>query len=446
MQLENYLLSGAWAIEPRAAQSYLPKVLELLRGDTLSFAEKRERLKAYYEDDDDDVYYGYKKEAAPKENSYEEDSFFAIIKIKGAIVKEDGWCNYGTDTIGGYIKQASADTSIKGILLCIDSPGGMVDGTETLVNIIDAASKVKPVVGFVNGMACSAAYWIASVCSEIIVYEKNSMLGSIGVMVSFTDYSEYFKTNGINPIEVYATQSSEKNKDYNEALKGNFKPLQEGTLNFIADNFINSIKKFRPKADEKVFKGATYLAEQATELGLIDSIGDYSYALGRLNKLASKNKSSISISTNYTNSKKMNFITSGFSLVRKVLGFNAIAQAQDGSAIIGTSDLANIEAELSAKDDKIKDLGEIVKAKNQELEQANAALKTANAEMDTLRASLKAATEKRDSLSAKFLAQTTPIQKGEDAATKGENVLVNGHYDPNAEHNKMFRELKGGHN
>lgn len=446
MQLENYLLSGAWAIEPRAAQSYLPKVLELLRGDTLSFAEKRERLKAYYEDDDDDVYYGYKKEAAPKENSYEEDSFFAIIKIKGAIVKEDGWCNYGTDTIGGYIKQASADTSIKGILLCIDSPGGMVDGTETLVNIIDAASKVKPVVGFVNGMACSAAYWIASVCSEIIVYEKNSMLGSIGVMVSFTDYSEYFKTNGINPIEVYATQSSEKNKDYNEALKGNFKPLQEGTLNFIADNFINSIKKFRPKADEKVFKGATYLAEQATELGLIDSIGDYSYALGRLNKLASKNKSSISISTNYTNSKKMNFITSGFSLVRKVLGFNAIAQAQDGSAIIGTSDLANIEAELSAKDDKIKDLGEIVKAKNQELEQANAALKTANAEMDTLRASLKAATEKRDSLSAKFLAQTTPIQTGEDAATKGENVLVDGFYNPNASHNQEFLAMKGGLN
>jgi protease-4 len=443
MQLENYLLSGAWAIEPRAAQSFLPKVLQLLRGEKLSFAEKREKVKADCElPEDDDC--GYETETAPKEDMYSEDQFFAIIDIDGAIIKEDGFCSVGTETIGEHIKHALADTSIRGIMLIIDSPGGMVDGTETLVNTIAAASSIKPIIGFVDGMACSAAYWIASGCDEIIAYEKNSMVGSIGVMVSFADYSEYFKMNGINPIEVYATQSSEKNKDYNEALKGNFKPLQEGTLNIIADNFIGSIKSFRPKTDEQVFKGATFLAEKALELGLIDSIGDYSYALGRLNKLASKNKSSISISTNYTNSKKMNFITSGFSLVRKVLGFNAIAQSQDGSAIIATSDLANIEAELSAKDDKIKDLGETVKAKNQELEQASAALKTASAEMETLKASLKIATEERDSLSAKFHAQTTPVQTGEDAATKGENVLVDGFVNLKAEHNQEFLRKKGG--
>lgn len=456
MGLINNILYSAWAIEPRAAESYLPEVARLLRGEQVSFAERRKKIKAYIddiddEDDDDEIddYGCVSYEPVAKTDPYQIDQSYAIVTIDAPIMKEDGWCSPGTETLGKIITKLSQDASIRGIMLKIDSPGGMVDGTETFVNTIKEAQKLKPIISFVSaGLACSAAYWIASEGNEIIASEHSCTIGSIGVMISFMDYSEYWKINGFNKIEVYAAQSKDKNKDINEAIKGNPKPLQESTLNVIAENFIAKVKANRPKVAEEVFTGKTYLSEMALELGLIDSIGDYTYAISRLEKLASK-KSEIPTLSNFYNSKSnMSFITSGFNLIRKALGFNAIAQAQDGSAIIATSDLANIEAELSAKNEKIQDLENEKKATKEQLEQSQVALKTANAEIDSLKASLKAANEERDSLTAKFLAQTTPVQKGEDAATKGnaDEKLVNGFYNPKAEHNQEFIAMKGGLN
>ncbi|ATA93033.1 hypothetical protein CGC54_01025 [Capnocytophaga canimorsus] len=73
--------------------------------------------------------------------------------------------------------------------------------------------------------------------------------------------------------EEYAPQSSEKNKLYRDLQSGDNTSAQEH-LSVLADNFINTMKAYRPqiKDDEKVFKGAVYAPKKALEVGLIDEI------------------------------------------------------------------------------------------------------------------------------------------------------------------------------
>ena len=65
--------------------------------------------------------------------------------------------------------QALEDDSIQGIVLNIDSPGGQMNGTNELANMIFAARGTKPITAYVGGLGASGAYWIASAADEIAV-------------------------------------------------------------------------------------------------------------------------------------------------------------------------------------------------------------------------------------------------------------------------------------
>ena len=64
---------------------------------------------------------------------------------------------------------AMADSRVRAIVMEIDSPGGEVTGLAEAAQLISAASRVKPVVAFVDGSAMSAAYWLASAAGEIVI-------------------------------------------------------------------------------------------------------------------------------------------------------------------------------------------------------------------------------------------------------------------------------------
>ena len=82
-----------------------------------------------------------------------------------------------------------------------------------------------------------------------------------------------FEKFGIDFYEIYAPQSTEKNKILRELRAGNQEPAKEH-LEYLADNFIQTIKTARPqiKDDQKVFKGAVYSPEKAKEIGLVDEL------------------------------------------------------------------------------------------------------------------------------------------------------------------------------
>lgn len=275
------ILRGAWLIDANEARNYLPLVANVLKGNTL--------FEASSEDDGPEreipilrvganeirVVSGYWSMVRLREDAHKlPANSTVVVPISGAIMKEDAECGpVGSMTIASYINEISQIKNVATILFDIDSPGGMVDGTQTLAQAIK--NSPKKTIGFVNdGMAASAAYWIASSCDELYCSQKTDVIGSIGVYVTFADFKAYYEKEGLKIHEIYSNRSSEKNKDYKDALAGNYDGIK-ANLDFIADEFIAAVKTNRPNVNLSAgnpFKGATFYAEQAQEIGLIDGI------------------------------------------------------------------------------------------------------------------------------------------------------------------------------
>lgn len=176
------------------------------------------------------------------------------------------------DSLERRLDEALYDDSIKAIILRIDSPGGEVTGTHEFANYLDEACEIKPIVAYVNGMACSAAYWIASATSHIYV-DKTATLGSIGVVAAWTDDSKARTAAGLTDYEVVSSQSPKKRLD--PKLDDGRAELQK-QIDGLADIFIDDVAAFRGVSRDKVLsdfgQGSTFLANDAINLGMADEI------------------------------------------------------------------------------------------------------------------------------------------------------------------------------
>ena len=301
------ILRGMWAIDREYAESQLPLVMSMLRGNAIDshalvpvagdMTDDRRMLEERY---------AYNKTsqimvAVPQGASAFEPRWYdgfrdapkgsvGIIPISGPVMRNDYCGDAGTMTNARRMKEAMDSPNIDAVVLRINSPGGEVYGTDTLGKTIAEAK--KPVVAVIeDGMAASAAYWIASQANEIYATNDISKIGSIGVYVSFYDFSEYLKKEGIKLHEIYAPQSTEKNQDYLEARDGKYDRVKKN-MAVLADAFINTVKAGRGaklQDDGHVFKGATYYAAEAAEIGLIDGILGMDEAISRAASLAKTN-------------------------------------------------------------------------------------------------------------------------------------------------------------
>lgn len=229
----------------------------------------------------------------------------ALIPVIGPVSKYYDCGIAGTVDMARWVKEANESPNITAIMLQLDTPGGMVDGTQTFVDAILGSQ--KPVIGYVDdGMSASAGMWIASACDEIILSQKTDMVGSIGVLTTLADYSGYFEQKGIKLHEIYAPQSKDKNKDYRDALKGDYKAVRD-ELAFIADVFINSIKtnrgdKLNLDAGDP-FTGKMYFGDEAIAIGLADKYGSIEHAVESCYTMATTKKSNSKNSINMFGNK-----------------------------------------------------------------------------------------------------------------------------------------------
>lgn len=185
------------------------------------------------------------------------------------------------------LHRAELNDNIKAIIIRIDGPGGEGAGTQSFAHAIQKCS--KPVIGFVEDIAASADYWIASACNLIIAENSSTEVGSIGAYCTIADFTEWYAQKGIKLIDVYANQSIDKNKDYKEALKGNTELLQKSVTEFT-EFFINDVKKFRGDkinlSEANPYTGKMFFAENAIKVGLVDEIGTFDLAVQRAVELS----------------------------------------------------------------------------------------------------------------------------------------------------------------
>lgn len=200
------------------------------------------------------------------------------------------------DALERRLDDALYDDSIKAIILRIDSPGGEVTGTHEFANYIDEACEIKSIVAYVPGMACSAAYWIASATSHIYV-DKTATIGSIGVVAAWTDDSKARTAAGLTDYEVVSSQSPNKRLDPTKDLG---RAELQKQIDGLADIFIDDVANFRNVSRDTVLsdfgQGGTFLAASAITIGMVDEISSLRDVISELSK--KENTNNINRATN----------------------------------------------------------------------------------------------------------------------------------------------------
>jgi protease-4 len=176
--------------------------------------------------------------------------------------------------IAYYIDELKNDNSIKGIILEVDSYGGSAVAGEEIAEALKRLD--KPSVVVIKDAALSAAYLLAS-GADAIFASNYSDVGSIGITMSYLDYSESNRREGINYISL-STGKYKDSGDPDKPLSLEEKKLFMRDLNIMHDNFVEAVAENRNLEIEKVramADGSSMMGEMALENGLIDRIGGF---------------------------------------------------------------------------------------------------------------------------------------------------------------------------
>ena len=186
-----------------------------------------------------------------------------------------------SDDVLEYLRTASENDAIKGVILDIESGGGYPVPSEEIANAV--AEVGKPSVAWVRQIAASGAYWIAS-AADTIVASPNSDVGSIGVSMSYLDYSGQNEEDGLN----FNSLSSGKFKDTgspDKPLTDEERTLLERDIKITHANFVAAVAANRGLTVEQVqamADGSTMLGAMAQGSGLVDALGGQSEAYAAL--------------------------------------------------------------------------------------------------------------------------------------------------------------------
>ena len=173
-----------------------------------------------------------------------------LLNISGALWKsEDDAMWYGGtsyEMLNSALTQLESDPAVRAIVMMMDSPGGEVSGTGEFAARIAASQKT--VVACVEGMACSAAYWIASQ-SDFLVMSETSEVGSIGVVATYMDAKGFFESKGIKIYQIVSSQSPMKRPDL--ASDEGMAEVRK-TIDALAEIFVGKVSEGRNVSRETV--------------------------------------------------------------------------------------------------------------------------------------------------------------------------------------------------
>lgn len=213
----------------------------------------------------------------------------ALLRLEGVMSSTDGNSSYGVQYQADLLRTAYQNPNIAGIILEINSGGGEV----IAMNILTSAlrERNKPVISFAH-LAASAAYGAAAATDEVIASDPMVEVGSIGAMINVnTEFLSFYKANFKS---FYGKDAPNKNKHLREAIKENYDPMQEAadaaTTKF--HEFIKGARQLKggESYQSHTLSGEMFAADEAKRRGLIDGIGNLSYAAKRTMSWSKKYK------------------------------------------------------------------------------------------------------------------------------------------------------------
>lgn len=267
-----------WAILPEKFAVIAQLVALRASGGRLTEEEIRARLKEA------------ELSAGPR-SSQESFGSVAVIPIRGVISRRanlmsqmSGPGGTSVEKLTSQFRAALSDGSVKAIVFDLDSPGGTVDGIPELADEIYRSRSQKQSVAVANGMAASAAYWLAAAAGEMVV-APSGQVGSIGVFMSHDDFSKALEQAGVKTTFISAGKYKVDGNDA-EPLSDSAREDMQAKVDAFYSMFVKSVARGRRPSQDDVRggfgQGRMVLASAAVKEGMADRVATMDDTLARL--------------------------------------------------------------------------------------------------------------------------------------------------------------------
>lgn len=228
------------------------------------------------------------------------DGSVAVVALHGVMAQRrlPGQSTGGgasTEAVGQEIDKATADSTIKAIVLHVDSPGGSVSGTRELAAKVRAARDVKTVIAQIDSVGASAAYWVASQATEV-VSTPGGLIGSIGVLAVHENISALLEQQGIQNTIISAGKYKAEANPFGPLSDEARDHLQQ-RVNESYRDFVSGVAAGRgvdlQLVENKYGEGRVLSAPRAQRAGMIDRIATFDETMARFTRGQTKQRRAV---------------------------------------------------------------------------------------------------------------------------------------------------------
>jgi protease IV len=178
------------------------------------------------------------------------------------------------------LRQVAGDSTIKGAIVRIDSPGGEVTASDEIWREMELLRQKKPVVISMSDVAASGGYYIAMTGDPVLAY-PGTLTGSIGVVYGKPDLHGLYDKLGVTKDMLQRGRFAAIDSDYKPLDAAELAKLREG-IDESYKEFVNKVAEARHRTFaqvEPLAQGRVWLGSQAKSNGLVDDLGGLDRAL-----------------------------------------------------------------------------------------------------------------------------------------------------------------------
>jgi protease IV len=401
------VLGSPWQIEPGTLNSFYPVLRGLFTGLQLEKSAEPQNHLPYQISAVTRTISMWSQPEVPLTDedpapAVEREKVVHVLPIRSLLTKHDQNCGpVGTRTLGNRLLAADSDQSVIGHILIIESGGGQASAVPEMTDAIQKCT--KPIVVWIDGMAASAAYYIACYCDQIIASRDMDWVGSIGTMAIYEGRKSKSAEDehGVLSVTIYADGSEQKNEEWDKAINEfDFTLAKDRILNPFNEKFRADVLANRPEVQETQLTGKTFMAGEVIG-SLVDSIDEFSTAVDQVLLLANFNTGTSKTAGNnqqIINPKKQ---MKQFSHLNHVLSVEALETTDEGVFLN--------EEQLQSVEDRLELNQQLSVERDQAVQQSADAIAT----LGTSQALLANAMDPFNAIDPTVLAAVTPAAKVE---------------------------------
>ena len=209
----------------------------------------------------------------------------ALIYAVGTIVSGESQSDFGgdfagSDTVARAIRQARKDSSVRAIVLRIDSPGGSGTASDVMWREVTLARKVKPVIMSMGDTAASGGYYLA-MGGDAIVAQPGTITGSIGVFGGKISMRGFYDKLGLSKEIITRGKNAALFTSYRAWTDEERQSFRAIMASFY-EEFVQKAASGRGKTYEEIHavaQGRVWTGAEALEVGLVDRLGGLDVAV-----------------------------------------------------------------------------------------------------------------------------------------------------------------------